>query len=160
MPTLMQKIRLALRGWNRRRQERDRDFLAKNTWGTAAPVPVARTTEPVSVSMDIEGLTVAYLDGSGRAHYLDTETGDVIEATNMALDSARYKSIPNASHEEVRLIFITSVEDPAQRDRLSAVESFRAALAGDHKLERAWYNVRNDRALGAIKAWLSKLGLG
>ena len=157
----MQKIRLALRGWNRRRQERDREFLAKNTWAPATTAPVGRPAQPVAVvTVDIEGLTVAYLDGSGRAHYLDTQTGDVIEATNMQLDSARYKPIPNASHEDERMMFIASVEDPAQRDRLSAIDSFRAVLAGDHKLERAWYNFRNDRALNAIRTWLSKIGMG
>jgi len=30
MPTFMQKIKLAIRGWNRRREEKDREFLAKN----------------------------------------------------------------------------------------------------------------------------------
>src|SRR5437660_9351714 len=65
MPTLMQKIRLAFRGWQRRREERDREFIAKNTW-SGAP---ARSPEPprtAALDVDIEGLTIAYLDGSGR----------------------------------------------------------------------------------------------
>jgi hypothetical protein len=34
------------------------------------------------------------------------------------------------------------------------VESFRAAIAEDRTLEKAWYNFKNDRANAAIDAWL------
>src|SRR5205807_1548834 len=81
VPTLMQKLRLALRGWSRRREEAKKDFVARNAaWGTAqAPSPVQ--SPHVTTAIDIDGLTVAYLDDSGHfAHYLDTDTGDRVVA--------------------------------------------------------------------------------
>src|SRR2546428_8845991 len=81
MPTFMQKIRLAIRGWNRRREEKEREFLAKNLWsGAPPPSPVHRQPGAPVLHIDLEGLTVAYLDDSGQIqHYLDVETGDVID---------------------------------------------------------------------------------
>ena len=159
----MQKIRLALRGWSRRRQERDAEFLAKNAWnagGGEAPSPVAARGAASPVTLDFEGINVAYLDGSGRTtHYLDVQTGDVLEATNVSLDAQRFKRIPSASHEDDRLAFIESLKDDGQRSRLAAADSFRAVLAKDRALERSWYNFRNDRALNAINRWLREIGL-
>ena len=160
MPTLMQKIRLVLRGWQRRRQERDREFLQKNAWtprsAGAAAVKSAATKQR---DIDMEGLTVAYLDGSGRAHYLDTQTGDIIESSDVQLDSFRYKRIPSSSHEDDRRAFIDTLDNAASRSRLSAVDSFRTVLAGDRTLERAWYNFRNNHALTAIEHWLREIGM-
>jgi len=83
MPTLMQKIRLALRGWNRRREERDKEFLAKNVWspGLGRKTPAeAGAPSGFPSQIDMDGLTVACLDSSGvLAYYLDIETGDVID---------------------------------------------------------------------------------
>ena len=161
MPTFMQKIRLALRGWNRRREERDREFLARNLRGGQAIVPVqpARQAGLPVVHVDIEGIIVAYIDSSGRTtFYLDTESGDVIES-NVPLDGSRYKAIPTASHDDDRIAFLATVEDSRARARLTPAESFREVLSSDRALERAWYNFRNDRALAAIERWLREHGL-
>jgi hypothetical protein len=169
MPTLMQKIRLVIRGWNRRRQESEKDFLARNAnWsGGQAPSPV-RAGQPGAalLQLDIEGLTVAYLDDSGRiTYYLDVQTGDVVDIRdNSQLAGARYKRVPSrttASDLEDRRAFISSVEDSAARARLStaSADSFRKVLAADRSVERAWYNFRNDRAIAAIDRWLREIGL-
>jgi hypothetical protein len=169
MPTLMQKIRLVIRGWNRRRQESEKEFLARNAnWsGGQAPSPV-RTSQPgtPSLQLDIEGLTVAYLDDSGRiTYYLDVQTGDVVDVRdNAQLDSKRYRRVPSrtsASDVDDRRAFISDLEDSSARVRLNsaAPETFRDALAADRGVERAWYNFRNDRAIAAIQRWLSEIGL-
>ena len=169
MPTLMQKIRLVIRGWNRRRQESEKEFLARNAnWsGGQAPSPV-RTSQPgtPSLQLDIEGLTVAYLDDSGRiTYYLDVQTGDVVDVRdNAQLDSKRYRRVPSrtsASDLDDRRAFISDLEDSSARARLNsaAPETFRNALAADRGVERAWYNFRNDRAIAAIQRWLSEIGL-
>ena len=161
MPTLMQKIRLAIRGWNRRREEKDREFLAKNAvWGGGqAPSPV-QTEQPGAavLHIDMEGLTVACLDGSGQmAHYLDIESGEVID-TRDALTGDRYRRVPTQPESADRQAFIATLEDSGDRARLSSGD-FRNAIAGDRKLERAWYNFRNDRAIAAIERWLREIGL-
>ena len=169
MPTLMQKIRLVIRGWNRRRQESEKEFLARNAnWsGGQAPSPV-RTNQPETptLQLDIEGLTVAYLDDSGRiTYYLDVQTGDVVDVRdNAQLDSKRYRRVPSrtsASDVDDRRAFISDLEDSGARARLNsaAPETFRDALAADRGVERAWYNFRNDRAIAAIQRWLSEIGL-
>ena len=52
MPTLMQKIRLAFRGWNRRREEAQRAFVAQGTqWAPpAAPGPSPSTSLRVGMT--------------------------------------------------------------------------------------------------------------
>jgi hypothetical protein len=167
MPTLMQKIRLVIRGWNRRRDERQKEFLAKNAWAPAsAGTGGLKPASTLSLPLDIEGLTVAYLDDSGRiAYYLDAQTGDVVDIRdNAQLAGARYKRVPSrttASDLEDRRAFISSVEDSAARARLStaSADSFRKVLAADRSVERAWYNFRNDRAIAAIDRWLREIGL-
>ena len=159
MPTLMQKIRLALRGWNRRREERDRDFLARNAWSPglsrAEPGP-AKAGAPSEIDMD--GLTVACLDGSGAlGHYLDIETGDVID-TRDAMTGDRYRRIPSQSESADREAFLAALEDSGARARLRSGD-FRSELARDRKLERAWYNFRNDRAIAAMEQWLREIGM-
>ena len=158
MPTLMQKIRLAIRGWNRRRDEKQREFLAKNTWS-----PGLSRAEPAKAGapqkhVDMDGLTVAYLDGSGRmAHYLDIETGDVID-TRDALTAERYRRIPSQSESADRHAFIEAQEDCGTRARLESGD-FRSEIARDRAIERAWYNFRNDRAIAAIEKWLRETGV-
>ncbi len=159
MPTLMQKIRLALRGWNRRREERDREFLAKNAgWtpaagGAGAAKPASRQTQ-----IDMDGLTVACLDSSGvLAHYLDIETGDVVD-TQEAMIGDRYRRIPSQSETADRAAFLATLEDSGARARLGSGD-FRNELARDRELERAWYNFRNDRAIAAMEQWLREIGV-
>jgi hypothetical protein len=158
MPTLMQKIRLALRGWNRRREEKNQQFLAQSGWTGASGGGQPRGGQPPSAVpiqtttiIDIEALVIAHLDASARTtYYLDTESGDVIES-NVALDSARYKPVPAASHEDDRTAFLATIESNAG---LENADSFRSVLSKDRKLERAWFNFRNDRAIAAIQRWL------
>jgi hypothetical protein len=167
----MQKIRLVIRGWNRRRQERDQEFLAKNTWasasaGASAPKPVAR---PAATPLDIEGLTVAYLDDSGQIqHYLDTESGDVLDvgANEAGLGPPRYLRIPARSSEseaDDRRLFLASLDPSSVRDRLASCigfpEEFRRTLSTDRGTERAWYSFKNDRAIAMIEGWLRDVGL-
>ena len=152
MPTLFQKIQLAWRGWNRRREEKNREFLAKNVRASGGqPSAAVRPAEAAVLNIDVEALVIAHLDASQRTtYYLDTQSGDVIES-NVALDGARYKPVPAASHEDDRLAFLATLESTAH---LQAAETFREHLAEDRKLERAWFNFRNDRAIAAIRNWL------
>jgi hypothetical protein len=168
MPTLMQKIRLVIRGWQRRREESDNEFVTRNaSWG-AAPVvaPTARTSSRTFV-VDTEGLTVAYLDDSGQlAHFLDTDSGDIVDlrvadlGASPHLQEPRYRRVPSrseAAEREDRRAFAASLGASPARDVLARcvdAESFRRALAADRTIERAWYNFRNDRAIAAIEAWL------
>jgi hypothetical protein len=168
MPTLMQKIRLVIRGWQRRREENDKEFVTRNASWTAAPavVPTARVKSR-AFAVDTEGLTVAYLDDSGQlAHFLDTESGDIIDLrvsdsdANSQLKEPRYRRVPARSEtteREDRRAFVASLDPSPSRDALARsadADSFRRALSTDRTIERAWYNFRNDRAIAAIEAWL------
>src|SRR3954453_4513222 len=166
MPTLMQKIRLAFRGWQRRREEREKVFLTRTaSWGAAAPAAVAAPAKTRTFAIDMEGLTVAYLDDAGKlAHFLDTADGEIVDvrvADAAAYAEPRYRRIPsrnpNADAED-RRAFIASLDASPSRDALarsSDTDSFRRALSADRTLERAWYNFRNDRAIAAVEAWLA-----
>lgn len=164
----MQKIRLVIRGWQRRREERDKEFVTRNAaWG-AAPVAVAPARAKTrSFAVDTEGLTVAYLDDSGLlAHLLDTATGDILDlrATELGerpeLCEPRYRRVPARSEKtevEDRRAFTTSLDASSTREALTRstdAGTFRRTIAADRKIERAWYNFRNDRAIAAIEAWL------
>jgi hypothetical protein len=162
----MQKIRLGIRGWQRRREEKEKEFLTRNTsWGAAAPVVAAAPTKKRAFAIDMEGLTVAYLDDSGQlAHFLDTTDGEIVDVAMSASSTfpePRYRRIPsrnaNADADD-RRAFIASLDASSARDALarsSDADSFRRALSADRTLERAWYNFRNDRAIAAIEAWIS-----
>src|SRR5512138_2175589 len=90
--SLLQKIRLALRGWSRRREEKLQEFLQKESGRLGRDERPSRPVtadgrddrrlpagRPLSV-IDLDGLHAAYLDQSGQiAYYLDVETGDVVE---------------------------------------------------------------------------------
>lgn len=166
MPTLLQKIRLAIRGWSRRREERERDFLARNTpWTSGAPPPSAATAARSTI--DLEGLTVAWLDDSGQfEHYFDLETREVIDSRE-PLQGDRYRRVPSRNAQsdvDDRRAFVATLEPSATREKLTAciglAEAFRRTLATDRKLERAWYNFKNDRAIAAIRSWLREIGAG
>jgi len=162
----MQKIRLAFRGWQRRREESEKAFLTRNaSWGAAAPVVAATPPKTRTFAIDMEGLTVAYLDDSGQlAHFLDTSDGEIVDVRMSDAASyaePRYRRIPSrtpTSDADDRRAFIASLDASPSRDALarsSDADSFRRALSSDRTLERAWYNFRNDRAIAAIEAWLS-----
>jgi len=169
MPTLMQKIRLGIRGWQRRREESEKEFLARNaSWGAPAPVAAAAPAKTRTFAIDMEGLTVAYLDDSGQlAHFLDTSDGEIVDvriADAATYADARYRRIPSRntdSDSADRRAFIATLDPSSARDALarsSDADSFRRALSADRTLERAWYNFRNDRAIAAIEAWLAETG--
>jgi len=163
----MQKLRLAWRGWARRREEAEREFVARNaSWGkpvTAAPLaaPAAGGTKEV----DLEGLQVAFLDDSGViTYYLDSESGEVVEAREgETYAEPRYRRVPRrsaASDAADRREFVSSI-DSSLKERLRAARDaaeFRRVLSEDRKLERAWYVFKNDRATKAIDAWLRPRG--
>ncbi len=170
MPTLLQKIRLAIRGWNRRREEAEKQFLAKNTWSggqTILSVPSSEGQIGLSVlHIDREGLGVAFLDDSGViAYYLDTESGDVVDVRDGAqLAPPRYRRIPTRSEQseaEDRRAFVASLDPSRARDALAGAlgsrEEFRRAVAADRAIERAWFSFKNDRAIAAIEQWLEKV---
>jgi hypothetical protein len=156
--SLMQRIRLWWRGSQRRREEKDREFLTKNTWsadvGRASARPPDDGLKPVLRSqIDREGLQAAYLDRSGVIlYYLDKETGEVVESREELTDS-RYARVPTQSDEDDQRAFLRTLT-LAQRAHFQKVASFRAAVAEDRTLEKAWYNFKNDRATRAIEEWL------
>ena len=175
--SFFQKIRLAFRGWSRRREQREQEFLRKNTgWATQptsggqAPSPVQPDAKwtggaPVLHQIDLDGLQAAYLDASGViAYYLDIANGEVVENRDgSTLDATRFKRVPmRKSDDDDRRAFIETVEAPAAKLALMksvASPAFRSVLAGDRAIERAWYNFRNSRATAAIEQWLKQLGL-
>ena len=156
----MQKIQLAIRGWNRRRDEKQQEFLKHNTWSGAPAADGGLKPAATSRHIDIEGLTVAYLDDSDHfQHYLDLENGDVIDSRE-PLIGARYRRVPShRADAEERRDFIMMLEDSGDRARLTGAENFRSEIARDRSLERAWYNFRNDRAIAAVENWLREIGL-
>jgi hypothetical protein len=165
----MQKIRLGIRGWQRRREESEKEFLTRNaSWGAVAPVAAAAPARARTFAIDMEGLTVAYLDDSGQlAHFLDTSDGEIVDvriAESATYSEPRYRRIPsrNANADvDDRRAFIASLDSSSARDALARsrdADSFRRALSADRTLERAWYNFRNDRAIAAIEAWLAQTG--
>lgn len=168
-----QKLQVAFRGWSRRREEREKEFLQRNTgWAPAptgggqAPSPVPRVSAK-AIEVDREGLQVAYLDDSGQiSYFLDTMSGEVIEIRNRpAPPGDRFRRVPSRTAEsdaEERRAFVQSLDDsPAKQALMRHVDSpeFRKALAADRTLERAWYNFRNERATTTIESWLQTLGL-
>ncbi|HYU26644.1 MAG TPA: hypothetical protein VEO74_15640 [Thermoanaerobaculia bacterium] len=166
----MQKLRLALRGWSRRREEAKKEFLAQNTaWRSGGQAPPPVQSPHATTAIDIDGLTVAYLDDSGHfAHYLDTGTGDIVDvASNQTLDAPRYRRVPQRtaqSESADRRAFVDGLQPSRGRDELARAigvpEAFRKALSNDRALERAWYSFKNDRAIAAIESWLKNEGGG
>jgi hypothetical protein len=170
MPTLMQKIRLVIRGWQRRREQNDNEFVTRNaSWGAAPAIAPTVRKSSRTFFVDTEWLTVAYLDDSGQlAHFLDTDSGDIVDlrvtdlGANPQLQEPRFRRVPSRSEtaeREDRRAFAASLDASPARDVLARcidAESFRRALAADRTIERAWYNFRNDRAIAAIEAWLEE----
>ena len=166
MPTFLQKIQLAFKGWQRRRDEAQRAFVAKNAgWGAAAKPAAPAAAASASGAIDLEGLQVAFLDESGLiVYYLDTQTGDVMDVRDgKPLPNPRYRRVPRrtaASEEEDRRAFVAGLEATPLRDALAAsadATTFRQVLSQDRSAERAWYNFKNDRATAAIGQWLTTL---
>jgi arylamine N-acetyltransferase len=170
----MQKLRLAWRGWQRRREDAEKEFIAKNaSWGVGQaprpdvgqPLRLSGQAESLSY-VDLEGLQVAYLDDSGViTYYLDTENGEVVEAREgEAYAEPRYRRVPRrsaGSDASDRREFVSTLEDSPLKSALRAARDpaeFRRVLSEDRKLERAWYVFKNDRATAAIESWLKPRG--
>ena len=158
----MQKLRLAWRGWLRRQDEAEREFVKKNVgWGAPPAAPPAALPSRPTPRIDLEGLQVAYLDDSGRIeYYLDADSGDVIEVHDgIRMDPPRFLRVPRrseASDAEDRLAFVATLDASPLRDRLAAADAgeFRRAIATDRAVERRWYNFKNERATKAVKEWV------
>ena len=60
MPTLMQKIKLAIRGWSRRREEANEAFIQRSAW-QSPNVGRASARPPSQTPVDLEGLVCAFL---------------------------------------------------------------------------------------------------
>ena len=172
--SLLQKIRLAFRGWSRRREQSREEFVRANTnWTPAAAPGVAQASQPAPRRIDLEGLQVAYLEDSGQIHhFLDTESGDVVEfhsdaaAENAHVAPPRYRRVPARtpqSDANDRRAFIAQLEPSETRNELSRAtgvpEAFRRSLSKNRAVERAWYNFKNARASAAIERWLREIGM-
>lgn len=118
--------------------------------------------------LDLDGLQVAYL-GVALAHYLDVETGDIIDVPLEAEppgEPGRFRRIPTRTPEselEDRQHFVGKMEFSVMREHLSGAvgdhQEFRRILSADRKIERSFFNFKNDRATEAIDAWLREEGL-
>ncbi len=174
----MQRVRLAIRGWMRRREgdaeKRNAEFLRRNAgWGTSPEASLKPAHVTGITAIDLEGLQVAYLDDSGRMeHFLDSSSGEVIDimlsdpdAIARARGNAGWRKVPRRSDESEgadRAAFVEEMEPGSARNDLrhslsgdDAAKNFRKLIARDRAIERAWYNFKNDRATEAIEAWLA-----
>ena len=118
--------------------------------------------------LDLDGLQVAYL-GVALAHYLDLETGDIIDLPleeDAPGDPERFRRIPTRtpeSEEEDRRLFVEHMPLSLLRERLAALvddtNAFRLVLSEDRRIERSFFNFKNDQATRAIEQWLESEGL-
>lgn len=118
--------------------------------------------------LDLDGLQVAYL-GVALAHYLDLDTGDIIDLPLDAPppgDESRYLRIPTRTPEsegDDRRLFVEKMEFSALRNRLAQLvddpQGFRAVLSEDLRVQRQFFNFKNDQATKAIAEWIAAEGL-
>ena len=118
--------------------------------------------------LDLDGLQVAYL-GVALAHYLDVETGDILDQPLDAEapgEPARFRRVPTRTEEsetEDRRLFLERKEAAPLRDQLARVMGdpgeFRRVLSSDRRVERSFFNFKTDQANRAIEAWLQEEGL-
>ena len=118
--------------------------------------------------LDLDGLQVAYL-GVALAHYLDLETGDIIDIPLDAPppgEESRFLRIPTRTPEseaEDRRLFVEKLEFSALRSRLGALiddpQGFRSAISEDLRVQRQFFNFKNDQATRAIETWVASEGL-
>ncbi len=118
--------------------------------------------------VDLDGLQVAYL-GVALAHYLDVETGDIVDIPLEAPppgEATRFRRIPTRTPEseaEDRRLFVEKMDFSVMREHLArAVDDaaeFRRILTEDRRVERSFFNFKNDQATRAIEVWLADEGL-
>ena len=129
---------------------------------------IARDDIIASIVIDRDGLQIAYL-GVALAHYLDLESGDIIDLPLNAPapgDESRFRRIPTRTTEseaDDRRLFLETLKMPEARERLRSViadsQAFRAVLSEDRFIERSFFNFKNDQATKAIEEWLKREGL-
>jgi len=103
------------------------------------------------------------------AHYLDLETGDILDLPlddEPPGDESRFLRIPTRTAEseaEDRRLFVEKLERSDTRNQLAQVmddpNAFRAVLSGDLRVQRQFFNFKNDQATRAIEAWLAREGI-
>jgi hypothetical protein len=118
--------------------------------------------------LDLDGLQVAYL-GVALAHYLDLETGDIVDLPLEAEppgEESRFLRIPTRTPEseaEDRRLFVEKMDRSPMRDQLAALvedaTGFRSVLSEDLLAQRKFFNFKNDQATRAIRAWLDQEGI-
>ncbi|HUP61752.1 MAG TPA: hypothetical protein VNA69_15175 [Thermoanaerobaculia bacterium] len=118
--------------------------------------------------LDLDGLQVAYL-GVALAHYLDLETGDILDLPLDAEppgDDSRFRRIPTRTPEseaEDRRLFVEKMEFSALRDHLSQylddANEFRRVISEDLRAQRQFFNFKNEQATKAIEAWVAEEGI-
>lgn len=118
--------------------------------------------------LDLDGLQVAYL-GVALAHYLDLETGDILDVpldADAPGDESRFRRIPTRTDESEaadRAAFLVTAASAPLRDALSSAvddgSRFRQILTADRRVERSFFNFKNDQATRAIEVWLLEQGL-
>lgn len=118
--------------------------------------------------LDRDGLQVAYL-GVALAHYLDLETGDIVDIPlddPPPGDESRYLRIPTRTAEseaEDRRLFVEKLDRSPLRERLAHLvndaNGFRAAISEDLRVQRQFFNFKNDQASRAIEEWIASEGL-
>lgn len=172
----LQKTRLGLKGWLRRRRERaegrraaflDRELRWDRPAEPGKPSEAAARSGP---DVDWEGLQVAWLDRSGRiAWYFDPATGEVVRAEEGAAPEGvgTLHPIPHRTAETDhadREAFAAGLEEGRMRSELENANraddpdaAFRAALTRSRDLERSWISFRNERASRAVAAWVRGL---
>ena len=81
-------------------------------------------------------------------------------------DASRFRRIPTRTPEsesEDRRLFVEKMPFSVMREHLARVvddpTEFRAALSEDRRVERSFFNFKNDQATRAIGAWLEEEGL-
>jgi hypothetical protein len=118
--------------------------------------------------LDLDGLQVAYL-GVALAHYLDLETGEIVDLPlddDPPGDTDRFIRIPTRTSEseaEDRRLFVEKLELSVARNHLAGViddpTEFRRVLSEDLRLQRSFFNFKNERATKAIEEWVAAEGL-
>lgn len=132
------------------------------------PVLAHGREDIIARMVDLDGLQVAYL-GVALAHYLDLETGDILDVPLDAAppgDAGRFRRIPTRtpdSETEDRRLFVEKMDASAMREHLARAVGdageFRRILTEDRRVERSFFNFKNDQATRAIEAWLREEGL-
>lgn len=118
--------------------------------------------------VDLDGLQVAFL-GVALAHYLDLETGDIVDLPledPPPGEASRFRRIPTRTTEseiEDRRQFVEKMDFSVMREQLAGTvedaNAFRRILTEDRRLERSFFNFKNDQATRAIEVWLREEGL-